>query len=63
MKQKPDTQGSGFDAGYEGHLRRQARLGLSMTPAQRLAWLDRKSAEMRMLLGKARRAIKAGDSR
>ena len=44
----------GFDVGYEGHLRRQARLGLEMTPAQRLRWLEMKLAEMRALLGKAR---------
>jgi hypothetical protein len=43
-----------FDVGYEGHLRRQARLGLEMTPAQRLHWLETKLAEMRALLGKAR---------
>jgi len=47
-----DTQG--FDRGFDGHQRRQARLGLSMTPAERLAWLDRKNAEMRRLLGRAR---------
>ncbi len=44
-----------FDVGHEGHQSRQARLGLAMTPAQRLSWLENKLAEMRRLLGKARR--------
>ena len=44
-----------FDVGHAGHQRRQACLGLAMTPAQRLAWLENKLAEMRRLLGKARR--------
>jgi hypothetical protein len=54
MKTDPDPADRDFDAGYEGHQRRQARLGLSMTPAERLAWLENKLAEMRQLLGKAR---------
>jgi hypothetical protein len=45
-----------FDIGYEGHQTRQARLGLELTPAQRLAWLDNKLLEMRSLLGRARSA-------
>ena len=44
----------GFDAGYEGHRRRQAVLGLALTPAQRLRWLVDKMREMRKLLGRAR---------
>jgi hypothetical protein len=44
-----------FDVGFDGHARRQARLGLSMTAAERLTWLENKLAEMRLLLGKARR--------
>ncbi len=43
-----------FDVGYDGHSRRQVRLGLAMTPAERLVWLENKLAEMRRLLGKAR---------
>ena len=35
-------------------LRRQIRVGLSMTPLQRLAWLEDKLAEVRRLLGKVR---------
>jgi hypothetical protein len=52
-----------FDVGHDGHQRRQARLGLSMTPAARLAWLENKLAEMRRLLGKARRAAAPGPAR
>jgi hypothetical protein len=44
----------GFDAGYDGHQRRQARLGLELTPSERLQWLERKRAEMAALLGRAR---------
>ena len=43
-----------FDKGYAEHQRRQLRLGLAMTPAERLKWLENKLAEMRQLLGKAR---------
>jgi len=46
---------AGFDVGYEGHQHRQARLGLELTPAQRLAWLESKLLEIRSLLGVARR--------
>lgn len=45
---------SGFDVGFEGHQRRQACLGLALTPAQRLTWLESKLREMRGLLGTAR---------
>ena len=44
-----------FDVGYRRQQRRQARLGLTLTAAERLAWLEKKTAEMRRLLGKARR--------
>jgi len=42
-----------FDSGYEGHFRRQARIGLKLTPAQRLRWLEETMEEMRRLLGRA----------
>ena len=42
-----------FDRGWEGHDRRQARLGLELSPAERLEWLERTLAEMRELLGRA----------
>ncbi len=56
MSEPKARDGDGWDAGFDGHQRRQARLGLSMTPAERLAWLECKLAEMRELLGKAQTA-------
>ena len=50
----PDREDDGFDHGWEGHERRQARLGLSLTPAQRLEWLVRTMREMRAIQGRAR---------
>lgn len=43
-----------FDDGWEGHRRRQVRLGLSLTPAQRLRWLEDTMEAMRRLQGRAR---------
>jgi hypothetical protein len=52
---KPATDvRDGFDHGYDGHRDRQARIGLSMTPAERLRWLEETMEEMRRLLGRAR---------
>jgi hypothetical protein len=53
MTTKGRDHDAGFDAGYDGHQRRQARLGLSLTPSERLQWLERKRAEMVALLGRA----------
>jgi hypothetical protein len=44
----------GFDRGWVGHRRRQARIGLGLTPSQRLRWLEQTMDEMRRLLGRAR---------
>jgi len=44
---------------YEAHAERQARLGLQLTPAERLRWLEETNAMMRDLLGKARSAAAA----
>ena len=54
---KPDAKlpRAGFDNGHSGHQRRQARLGLALTPAERLRWLEETMKEMRALLGRARR--------
>ena len=58
----PDTSATGgredageFDRGFEGHRRRQARLGLQLSPAERLRWLEETMDELRRLLGRARR--------
>jgi hypothetical protein len=54
-KQSNRRTGSGeFDRGFEGHSRRQARLGLKLTPAERLRWLEQTMEELRWLLGRAR---------
>jgi len=52
-----------FDRGFEGHRRRQARLGLRLSPAERLRWLEETMEEMRALVGRARRGrpIAPGD--
>lgn len=47
-----DTRG--FDAGFEGHARRQARIGLDLSPAERLRWLEETMHQLRRLLGRAR---------
>lgn len=43
-----------FDRGFDGHRRRQARLGLQLSPAERLRWLEETMDELRRLLGRAR---------
>jgi len=54
-KQSDSQSGSGeFDRGFEGHSRRQARLGLKLTPAERLRWLEQTMEELRGLQGRAR---------
>lgn len=42
-----------FDDGVEGRLRRQMHVGLSLTPAERLLWLEATMASMRRLQGRA----------
>jgi predicted oxidoreductase len=56
-------EGAGFDRGFDGHARRQARIGLHMTPAERLRWLERTMEELRPLVGRARQGRPIGDSR
>jgi hypothetical protein len=46
----------GFDRGFDGHWRRQVRLGLALTPAQRLRWLEQTMEELRPLVGRSRLA-------
>jgi hypothetical protein len=50
----PPRSVEGFDRGWEGHRRRQARIGLALTPLQRLRWLEQTMDELRRLLGRAR---------
>ena len=58
----PDPPTGGFDRGWEGHRRRQARLGLALTPAERLRWLEETMEEMRRIVGRARRRGTSGTS-
>lgn len=43
-----------FDDGYDRRSHRQTRLGLSLTPAERLRWLDATMATIRRLQGSPR---------
>jgi hypothetical protein len=43
-----------LDWGFEGHRRRQAKLGLGLSPAERLRWLEESMEELRKLVGRAR---------
>jgi hypothetical protein len=45
----------GFDRGFEGHQRRQARLGLRLSPVERLRWLEETMDALRRLRGRAGR--------
>lgn len=51
---KAKTERSSDDWGWEAHRVAQLRAALRMTPAERLAWLERTNASMRGLLGLAR---------
>jgi hypothetical protein len=57
----PRVETVGFDPGFSGHSARQARIGLRLTPAERLRWLERTMEEMRRLLGRAKRGRTIGD--
>lgn len=53
---QPSTskQAEGLNWDFEGHRHRQARLGLWLTPAERLRWLEQSMDELRKLVGRAR---------
>ncbi len=51
---RSQSEAGGFDRGFEGHSRRQARIGLRLTPAERLRWLEQTMEELRPLIGRAR---------
>ena len=56
-----DDRNSGFGWSREEHDRRQAALGLELSPGERLEWLERTMEEMGELLGRARSASGAED--
>lgn len=43
-----------LDWTFEAHRRRQVRLGLQLSPAERLRWLEQSMEELRKLVGRAR---------
>ena len=45
---------SEFPRGFDGHRRAQARMGLRLTPAERLRWLDETMDALRRWQGLAR---------
>ncbi|NOZ78091.1 MAG: hypothetical protein GXP48_02695 [Acidobacteria bacterium] len=53
--ERPSPDDESFTWSPEANRRRQALLGLRMTAAQRLRWLETTVAEMRKILGKARK--------
>ena len=54
---KPPGLGE-FDGSHVGNQRRQRRMGLQMTPAERLAWLEEMLDELLPLVGRARNPSK-----
>ncbi|PRP92797.1 hypothetical protein ENSA5_47100 [Enhygromyxa salina] len=50
------TERESDEWGWESHRVAQLRAALCMSPAERLAWLERTNASMRELLGLARSA-------
>ena len=54
MRKQAEGAGSEFDYSEAAHRRRQARLGLALTPAERLRWLEETMEALRRLKGAAR---------
>lgn len=50
-----------FDHGWDGHARRQSVMGLELTPAQRLRWLEETMATLRRWQGRARDGRPTGE--
>jgi hypothetical protein len=57
-----DREGTGWDRGFDGHRRWQATLGLRLTPAERLRWLEETMEELRRLAERARRGARGAGS-
>ncbi len=56
----PET--AGLPRGFDEHRRAQAGLGLGLTPAERLRWLEETMAAFRRWCGRASRARPEGGS-
>jgi hypothetical protein len=52
------TEDSGVPRGFDGHRRAQARRGLSLTPAERLRWLEETMETLRRWQGRARKTAR-----
>ena len=50
------SHNSGFPQGFDGHRKEQATMGLRLTPAQRLRWLEETMTTLRRWQGRARAA-------
>ncbi len=50
----------GFPRGWDGHRRAQAGIGLGMTPAERLRWLQETLETLRRWQGRARSPSSTG---
>lgn len=61
MSGRSDRPEAAFPRGYDGHRRAQAGLGLRLTPAERLRWLEETMATLRRWRGRARSAPKVAD--
>ncbi len=57
------TAGAGFPRGWDGHRRAQAGIGLGMTPAERLRWLQETLETLRRWQGRARSPSPGGPDR
>ena len=54
-KLDPSVAEDKYQWSYEAHQRRQILLGLQLTPAERLRWLESTVAAMRQIQGRARK--------
>jgi len=57
---KPGNPDPLWPRGFDEHRRAQAGLGLGMTPAERLRWLEETMATLRRWTGRARPDREAG---
>lgn len=62
MSDEKAPEGAAFPRGFDEHRRSQAGLGLSLTPAERLRWLEETMAALRRWCGRASRARRESGS-
>ena len=54
MTKRREERPATFSRGYDGHRQAQAGVGLTMTPAERLRWLQETMETLRRWQGRAR---------